>query len=234
MNSRELILKVSNSKLENYPFPHFVVEEALGKSDLQNIISDLEMLEKSEPTSLFNSDFGQKKEWKSFPESLINLNEILETLGSNEFIEALKVKFQIRPEINVLPDFSYDGGGYVISPPGSFLGYHADFNFSSKANMYRVLNVLLYMNSEYSASDGGELHLLDVNSKTVEKRVSPKLGTLLAFFTDDTSFHGVSKNNLNFYRKSFNLYYYCSTPISPNQASDPHRTIWIDTNSHTH
>jgi Rps23 Pro-64 3,4-dihydroxylase Tpa1-like proline 4-hydroxylase len=234
MSLSEMLFKVTNSSLEIYPFPYFLIEDSLSESDLALLLEELKTLEKTKPTSKFDSDFGQKKEWKSFPSEFVNLNEILSFLGSEEFINMLKLKFKIDSEVQIYPDFTYDGGGYVISPPGSFLGYHADFNFSSVSKMYRVLNILLYMNQGYSTDNGGELHLLDSVSKTVERRVSPKAGTLLGFFTDDVSFHGVSKNNDNFFRRSFNLYYYCATPISANQSIEPHKTIWVETKNHHH
>ncbi len=234
MNHSTLLSKISGAILETYPFPFFMLKDLLAPQETHSIIAELRLLEKTDPTSIFNSEFGQKREWKSFPNELEKLNDLLMFLGSASFIDTLKVKFEIAPEVEVFPDFSYDGGGYVISPPGSFLGYHADFNFSSSANMYRVLNVLLYLNENYASSNGGELHLLDSESKTVEKRVSPEMGTLLGFFTDDTPFHGVSRNNEDFFRRSLNLYYYSASPISQNQKKEPHKTIWIDTHSHNH
>jgi Rps23 Pro-64 3,4-dihydroxylase Tpa1-like proline 4-hydroxylase len=192
------------------------------------------VLEQSAPTSIFKSNFGEKKEWKEFPTELVHLTGLLDYLSGSEFIESLRTKFDIPKEIKLYPDDSYDGGGYVISPPGSYLGYHADFNFSSHARKYRVLNVLIYMNEEYHRNQGGLLHLLDPDSKTVEAEVMPEANTMLAFFTDDISFHGVSRNNHNFFRRSFNLYYYADQPISTNQGSDPHKTIWLDTEVHSH
>lgn len=232
--SEEFCKSVIDSEMRSYPFPHFVVEDALSKSELTGILSDLQYLETYPPTTEFNSEYGRKREWKNFPSELDNLNAFLEYLSGEEFIDILKTKFGILGEAELFPDLSYDGGGYVISPPGSFLGYHADFNFSSSNNMYRVINVLVYMNSNYSEDLGGILHLLDPVSKTVEKVVQPKLGTLLAFFTDDTSIHGVTRNRKNFFRRSFNLYYYAKVPLSSNQSSVPHKTIWLNFDQHGH
>lgn len=234
MRLTESLDKIKECKLEDYPFPYFVLNNFFSQDNLSLILEDLRELESQEPTSVFESNFGQKKEWKKFPESLEHLTGLLNFLAGKDFIDVLKLKFGIDKEVDILPDPTYDGGGYVVSPPESFLAYHADFNFSSKANMYRVLNILIYMNENYSEKFGGQLHLLDKDSKTVEKVVNPGIGTLLGFFTDDTSFHGVSKNKGNFFRKSFNIYYYCKVPISPNQSKDPHKTIWVETKSHHH
>jgi Rps23 Pro-64 3,4-dihydroxylase Tpa1-like proline 4-hydroxylase len=225
---------VKTATPEHYPFPHFLIDNLLDRDFLREVFNDLNLLEAAKPTSIFKSEFGEKKEWKYFPEHLENLNQLLKVLSAYEFIENLKEKFNINKNIKIYPDLTYDGGGYVYSPPGSFLGYHADFNFSSKNNKYRVLNILLYMNENYVDSQGGALHLLDAKSKTVEKIVFPIANRLLAFSTDDTSFHGVSLNHNSFFRKSFNLYFYSDTPISLNQSSEPHKTIWLNFENHDH
>ena len=95
-------------------------------------------------------------------------------------------------------------------------------------------NILIYLNQDNSSDFGGQLHLLDADSNTVEKIVSPKFGTMLGFYTDDKSFHGVSKNKNGFFRRSLNLYYYSETPISPNQSNEPHKTIWVESKTHNH
>jgi Rps23 Pro-64 3,4-dihydroxylase Tpa1-like proline 4-hydroxylase len=229
-----IIEKIKTSTTEHYPFPHFLIDNLLDRDFLSEVFNDLNLLEATLPTNIFKSEFGEKKEWKYFPEHLANLNQLLNVLSDNEFIESLKEKFNINKNIKIYPDLTYDGGGYVYSPPGSFLGYHADFNFSSKTNKYRVLNILIYMNEDYQDSQGGALHLLDAKSKTVEKIVSPIANRLLAFSTDDTSFHGVSLNHDSFFRRSFNLYFYSDTPISLNQSSEPHKTIWLNFENHDH
>ena len=162
-----IIEKIKTSTTEHYPFPHFLIDNLLDRYFLSEVFNDLNLLEATLPTNIFKSEFGIKKEWKYFPEHLANLNQLLNVLSDNEFIESLKEKFNINKNIKIYPDLTYDGGGYVYSPPGSFLGYHADFNFSSKTNKYRVLNILIYMNEDYQDSQGGALHLLDAKSKTV-------------------------------------------------------------------
>jgi Rps23 Pro-64 3,4-dihydroxylase Tpa1-like proline 4-hydroxylase len=153
---------------------------------------------------------------------------VIDFLQSKTFIDTLKEKFEIPVEVDIFSDNYFDGGGFVISPPNSYLGYHADFNFSSKNHKYRVLNLLIYMNPEYKIEYGGHLHALDPISKTVEAIYVPFMNSAFAFFTDDKSFHGVSRNRSDFYRRSFNLYYYADKPISEFQSRKPHKTIWLD------
>lgn len=233
-NNRIDVSQLETIKTSESPFQHFLLENTLSESDLKDLQRDLAELEKTEPSNVFKSNFGEKKEWKKFPNDLYRLNEFLDFYSSSYFIKILKQKFGISEEIQIFADNSYDGGGYVISPPGSYLSYHADFNFSNNVGKYRVLNVLFYLNQNYDFLSGGHLHLLDSKSKTVEKIILPKENTMLAFFTDDISFHGVSKNHENFFRRSFNLYYYSDIPISSHQSHEPHKTIWLDIDNHDH
>lgn len=223
--------RLIDSEISNYPFKHILVEQFLDGGALNLLQSDLILLEKTPESKRYVSDHGDKREWKEFPKELSHLNKFLNLLSSEEFVSSLKKIFDIPQELNLLTDPTYDGGGYVISPPGSFLRYHADFNYSSKAEKYRVLNILFYLNQDYQEDLGGELHLLDAQTKTVEKRVAPKANTLLGFLTDDISFHGVSIIRKQ-PRRSFNIYYYSDKPISEDQATIPHKTIWVGENAH--
>jgi len=229
-----VLSKIKDIDISNYPFDHFIIEDLLDSNQLENLFNDLKSLEQLEPDKIFESPFGTKREWHAFPQSTTFLCEWMKFLSSPIFIETLRKALLIADDVEIFPDFSYDGGGYVISPPKAFLGYHADFNFSSKVNKFRTLNILFYMNQDYKENFGGHLHLLDSQSKTVERKVLPKANTFLAFKTDDESYHGVSRNADNFNRRSFNIYYYTDQPLSENQTTVPHRTLWLDTDSHDH
>jgi len=232
---QELAEKISSVHVSEYPYKHFVITDFLSTGQVENLKIDLNRLEATVPTNIYTSANGEKKEWRVFEGEYRFLEKFMKILASSEFIAALKKSMGIAENVEVSPDFTYDGGGYVISPPGAHLGYHADFNFSSKANSYRVLNILFYFNEDYKEDFGGVLHLLDPNTKTVEKSVHPRRNTLLCFLTDDLSFHGVSINNADFYRRSFNIYYYTKAPLSGSQDVNPHKTIWIDADSaHNH
>lgn len=231
--ARELLNNsIGLAKVEQYPFKHFIVTDFLPASFLSELQLDLAVLENMAPSNVFDSEFGVKKEWKNFPGSLPRLFEFMNYLKSESFCEVLKRSFDLPENETLFPDETYDGGGFVISPPGAYLSYHADFNYSNNLGKYRVLNVLFYFNEDYEDKFGGKLHLLDSVSKTVEVEVSPKINTMLAFLTDDISFHGVSRNTAGFFRKSFNLYYYADSPLSANQSMNPHKTIWIKQHDH--
>ena len=230
----ELLSAISTQGISTYPFDHLQVDDLFGADNVNQLLKSALRIEDSSPTKSFDTEFGQKKEYRSFDESSGAVLPFIEALYSDQFLRLLKDKFQIPADLELFPDWAFDGGGYVVSPQQAFLSYHADFNFSSQVGMYRVLNVLFYMNDSYVENQGGELHLLDSVSKTVEKRVLPKLNTLIAFKTDDISLHGVSRNSGSFNRRSFNIYYYAKSPVSINQSSVPHKTLWVEFGGHDH
>lgn len=227
LKDKRLNKLVSHSKVVNFPFKNLIIENFLPSDFLQKLISDVKSLEMTSPTKLFQSEYGLKEEWRKFPKHLSHLAAWMNYLSSNELIRTLGEKFGLVNPDKMTSDDSYDGGGYSITPPGSYLADHADFNFSLQAKRYRVMNLLFYLNENYDDSLGGHLNLLHSVSKTVEVTVSPRLNTMVAFLTDDISFHGVSRTASDFSRRSFNIYYYSDSPLSANQSLEPHKTIWI-------
>ena len=225
--------KLDKSELCGTPFPHIFIDNFINDAEYKSLKISLSKLESTEPDKIFKTRFGEKKEYRSFAHFDTMLKDWADFTSSKEFIKSLQSKFRIPLTEQLAADPNYDGGGYVISPPGSFLSYHADFNFSSGIEKFRVINVLFYLNDNYDSKLGGHLHLLDEQSKTVEKIVAPLPNRMLAFLTDDTSFHGVSRNLAQFYRRSFNMYYYAKSPLSKNQSSVPHKTIWISPEEHS-
>ena len=107
---------------------------------------------------------------------------------------------------------------------GKYLRYHFDFPYSNVAKKYRVVNALVYLSDP--KIEGGELHLLDPETGTVEARVEPKFGTLALFATSDGSPHGVSKIYKH-PRISINSYFYADKPLD--NRIEPGKTTWLNT-----
>jgi hypothetical protein len=77
------------------------------------------------------------------------------------------------------------GGGFHMIEPGGFLDVHTDFN--RLGELYRRVNLIVYLNDGWTPADGGELELWGDDSCVL---VPPRLGTTVAFVTSDRSFHG--------------------------------------------
>jgi len=111
----------------------------------------------------------------------------------------------------LLPDPYLDGGGLHCSGPGGILAPHTDFHINQRLQLFRRLNVLLYLNQEWEQEYGGCLELYKKGSDSPAVTVVPKWGTRVIFRTDDDSLHGFSKPIVgDRWRRSIALYYYTS------------------------
>ena len=97
------------------------------------------------------------------------------------------------------------------SPRGGNLKIHSDFIYLRKKNTRRVLNLLLYLNSNWKDEWKGHIELWNKKMTKIEKQLSPNINNLLIFRTDKDSNHGFPDSILcpnNVTRKSIALYYY--------------------------
>lgn len=205
--------------LKNYekflrPFPYVVIKKAISldykifKNEVNEILTSSENIRSDE-------NF-QKIELKKAG-GLIG--QLLSEMQGSQLLDFAREKFSLN---NISSDLSYDGGGFTITPQGGFLRYHADFPYSDKVEKYRVLNALMYLCDD--DFEGGELHLIDPISGTVEARITPEFGTIAIFPTSKYTPHGVSriiKGN----RLSINSYFYDSKPLDDRLT--PSKTMWL-------
>lgn len=125
----------------------------------------------------------------------------------------------------LIPDPYLEGGGLHLSLGGGILAPHTDFHIYDRLALYRRINLILYLNSEWESGDGGELELSLPNSQEPEAVVRPTFGSMVIFETDDRSVHGFRnpvKEGTS--RRSVALYYY--TARDSNNFSGDQTTHW--------
>ena len=79
-----------------------------------------------------------------------------------------------------------------------------------KTNTRRVINLLLYLNSDWKDEWNGNIELWDKKMTKKVRSLSPSLNNMLIFRTDNKSWHGVSREiccPVNKSRKSIAFYY---------------------------
>lgn len=91
---------------------------------------------------------------------------------------------------NLIPDPSFEGGGFHQIKPGGFLKLHADFNKQRSTNLDRRLNVLVYLNENWEESYGGHFELWDKEMTGCKAKVLPIFNRMAMFSTTEFSFHG--------------------------------------------
>lgn len=115
------------------------------------------------------------------------------------------------------------GAGVHQGANGSYVDIHIDSNYNAKENLWRRLNLLVYLNKNWKPEYGGDLELWDQKMTKCEKTVPCDWNRAVIFLTDETTPHGYSKITVpeGETRKSFYTYY-SNTPDPDFKYVDSH------------
>ena len=152
------------------------------------------------------------------PSPLANL---VHELNSGPFLSWLE---RVTGIDQLLPDPHLIGGGLHLTKPGGWLTPHTDFHTVRRLSLYRRLNLLLYLNSDWRPEYNGYLELWEKHGTKPEREVKPELGQSVLFQTDDVSVHGFSRPLVDRSRFSVALYYYSAADASEYSGSG--LTFW--------
>ncbi|MHB8719336.1 MAG: 2OG-Fe(II) oxygenase [Candidatus Dormibacteria bacterium] len=146
--------------------------------------------------------------------------ELIRELCEPRALRALETITGIK---RLLPDPYLVGGGLHLSGPGGILSPHTDFHHHRQLDLYRRINLLLYLNEEWSEADGGCLTLYD--GSWAAKTIVPAWCRTVIFQTDDRSVHGFPIGvAAGRWRRSVALYYY--TAAETRSFSGDATTFW--------
>jgi 2OG-Fe(II) oxygenase superfamily len=158
------------------------------------------------------------------------LRSMIEELHSSEVLTWLETVSGINA---LIPDPHLEGGGLHASEAGGILRTHTDFHSYRRLDVSRRLNLLVYLNDDWSLADGGALQLHQKGSNTPEREVVPIFGRVVIFETNDRSPHGfMTPIAAGKTRQSVALYYY-TAKRTENFDGDAN-TYWlgVDDNGH--
>lgn len=105
------------------------------------------------------------------------------------------------------------GSGVHQGANGSYVDVHIDVNYDPESNLWRRVNLLIYLNRHWEESYGGHLEIWDPLMRRAEKRIAPAHNRAVIFLTDENSPHGYQTIQVpeGETRKSFYAYFF--TPI---------------------
>ncbi|MGB6229679.1 MAG: 2OG-Fe(II) oxygenase [Litorimonas sp.] len=142
------------------------------------------------------------------------LEHVMGAFQSSAFLKFLEALTGIE---KLLPDPHMHGGGLHQILPGGHLDMHTDFNLLNQLDLYRRLNVLLYLNRNWKPDYDGALEMWDPDELRCVRTVEPLFNRLVVFITDKRSLHGHPKplkTPEGMTRKSLAFYYYTARPAS--------------------
>mgnify|MGYP001160820330 FL=1 len=193
--------------IENNPFPFFFTNNFL-PLDIAKKAED-EFVKFSNLKDAGNERYQKTKLVFNRLNDMPNtIKKIIYILYSDKFLKILENKFNLS---NLEPDWDLIGGGMHQSFNGGFLKVHSDFIYKRKSKQKRVINLLLYLNSNWKKEWNGSIELWDNDVKNKKFSVAPLLNNVVAFRTDLDSNHGFPdpvKCPEHESRKSIALYYY--------------------------
>lgn len=208
------------------PFPHIVIDPLIEPSDAREIAESFPSYEAATQqgrafTSLNENLKVQVTEYARFPDKV---KAMADRLASAEFLKTLETITGIS---NLVWDDGFAGGGMHQTARSGILDVHVDFNLVTERDLYRRLNLLIYLNPEWDAAWGGLLELWNQDVKVLYRSVVPTLGRAVLFETSEISYHGVTAVNCppSVARRSFAVYYYTREPPE-NYSGVPHATIF--------
>lgn len=185
-------INLSSIYNSNDPFPHIVIDNFLSEKVVNNVYSSLKQTEKWGYDNLEWIQSYQKHKWQldesagfMIPKKTKNVIKFLNSPMVLNFLTAL------TGIPNLIPDKTASGGGVHKITKGGKLNIHTDYGqHPSFSDLYRRINLLLYVNPNWDESWGGGLHLKKEPTDESQIVIPPLFNRAIIFNTTDVSWHG--------------------------------------------
>jgi len=211
--------------LNGSPFSHLVLDNFISEEFLQKLLVQFPSF--NSQFSLSENGAPEGKAVRSEFRSLGSAYRELDTVFRSEsFLTSLELIVGIP---HLVFDPTYYGGGTHESLRLQSLDPHIDFNLHPlKENLFRRVNLLLYLNPDWKPTDGGNLELYrDPYGDEIPKLICPLANRCVIFETNEKSWHGHDKIlNPDHSRKSIAVYFY--TKASTNSQLPHRNAIYVD------
>lgn len=228
----------SNYALAN-PFPHIVIDDFIPQDlalQCYNQMSQHQqwMFDTMEGYPEDERDSQVNKWWTPFDTDSKNRLEsdmpavwkCLQYFNSRPFLLFLENLTGIK---DLIADVDFEGGGIHKIKNGGRLELHSDYNKHPNKDIWRRINLLLYLTPNWNYN--GHLDLYEKDPLVKVKSILPTFNRAVIFNTTDDSIHGhptplVCPEEVS--RYSFALYYF--TKDRPeHEKSDSKAAIWYKT-----
>lgn len=231
-----MIKPLSDNLKNNYssakPFPHIILDDFINDNTLLDVvISELHNNQTwgMDPVALRYGNQVKKFFMPWDRDSVAKIppaTKFLLTFFNSE--NTLSYLSQLTGIPKLIPDPNFVGGGVHKTTPGGKLNIHSDYALHPwETRLFRRVNVLFYLNKDWNPSWGGELHLLDFDTREKVKEVLPIYNRAVIFNTTTKSLHGHPEPLAcpeDRYRLSLALYYFTLEP--PESPGSSTGAVW--------
>ena len=209
------------------PFPHVVLDNVFDPRLLEQVLVEFDAMDRG---AWHYTERATERKYST--EDFLHFGPLtralIAQLNAAPFLAFLE---ELTGVAGLIADPHLRGGGLHEIRRGGALGVHADFNFYPRLNLYRRLNLLVYLNESWSEAWGGELELWDRAGKHCAQRIAPLFNRVVIFDTSNFSYHGHPRPLQcpeERSRKSLALYYY-TVEAPADDDRTPHTTVFIQT-----
>jgi hypothetical protein len=198
------------------PFPHVVLDSVLPDALLDELINDFPAVDDAGWT-LHEEATQRKQQWRDVTELPALTASVIGLLQAAPFLTFLGRLTGIE---GLIGDPHCHHGGLHQILDGGFLKVHTDAAAQPALHLQRRVNMIVFLNRDWSAAWGGHLELWDSAMTTCVERIEPQFNRMVVFDTVG-SHHGHPdpiKPPPGVLRRSLALYYYVS-PTHPSALS---------------
>jgi hypothetical protein len=201
------------------PFPYLVIDNFCDEKELENLYSNIPLLQNKSRDYVFAHNKFEKSNYKELGPEFEDLYNDLSSNAMNDFLSFIANE-------NIFVDPVNHGGGLHQGRENSFLDMHLDFNYHPlHKGWFRNMNLLLYLNKDWKREYKGHLKLVDLRSGE-SKELEVPFNRMIIQQTRAYTLHGYEMTNFpeaNF-RTSIATYAYT---IHQHLIEKPRTTDWV-------
>lgn len=227
--NQQNIVKWREAFKNNSPYPHIQIDNLFSETLLEQLLVEVENME-----SLYildklvegNSPRQYKKIGLNDQETLPVATQFFLNFLNSYLV--LKLMQDISGIEALLPDPYLAGAGVHQTLAGGLLKTHLDRPTNPYTQLDRRLNILVYLNKDWSENNAGQLLLYKSPNEHPKVRITPVFNRTVIFETNECSFHGhpePTKPNNGETRKSIAVYYYTN---GRDEKVDRTKLAWYD------
>jgi Rps23 Pro-64 3,4-dihydroxylase Tpa1-like proline 4-hydroxylase len=195
---------------------HFVVDDLLDSKICQSIYDAFP----KDASGFFNRESFRERKKTSADLSAYDkiITDITYAFQDKRIVDLISniIGFEL-----IEPDSKLYAGGLSMMFPGDFLNPHIDNSHDGDRQRYRRLNLLYYVSPNWKTEHGGNFELWD-EEITHPKTITARTNRLVVMETNKTSWHSVSKVEIDEPRCCVSNYYF--SKISPDSTEYFHVT----------
>lgn len=201
------------------PFPYLVIDDFCDVEKLSTLYSQIPELENKSRDYMFANNKFEKSNYASLGPLFKELHDDLHSEKMNEILSFISSK-------DVFVDPKNFGGGLHQGKSNSRLDMHLDFNYHPlESSWYREMNLLLYLNKDWTPEYNGNLKLEDLRTG-YKTEIHVPFNRLIIQNCSSFSLHGYDSHNFppGLYRTSIATYAYVK---HNNIIEKPRTTDWF-------